>query len=228
MYLINLASHPETLSCALKDLVSIYGWTKYIVLYENDDGLFRLQGVLQLSEVGGKAGYFMKIPSGDDYRPFLYEVLDEEIYAHFVIDCAPAIAYQILKQAQQIGLLNSRIHIIFTTLDLATLDLDDFKYSRAMIVAPRVVDPDREEVKEVIRHWHEYASSVDTDGEDSENQSDNSKSGSSNYDSNSPNFYERFDIEHLGRTRSRQSRRAKRSEEEIEGSVDEPAILEQR
>ena len=98
------------------------------------------------------------------HRPLLSAILSEGKYKNFVIDCTPATAHEILTQAQQTGLIIPDTSFIFTTLDLNTLNLDDFKYARCSIYAFSMIDPDTEGFKEVVHQWEESLKSGDDTG----------------------------------------------------------------
>lgn len=46
----------------------------------------------------------------------------------FIIDCSTEILFDVLIQAQQVGLMSDDHSYIITNLDLHTIDLDPFKY----------------------------------------------------------------------------------------------------
>ena len=50
-----------------------------------------------------------------------------------------------------------KFSFILTSLDLHTLDLDDFKYAETNITAFRLIDRERPEVQQVIREWSAMA-----------------------------------------------------------------------
>ena len=81
----------------------------------------------------------------------------------------PATAHEILRQAQQTGLINPDTSFIFTTLDMSTLNLEDFKYARCSIYAFSMIDPDTDGFKEVVRLWEE-SQKTDVTGDGNENE----------------------------------------------------------
>lgn len=65
-------------------------------------------------------------------RPVLKEIWRSGA-THFVMDCSSEILGDVLKQAQQVGLVTHQHHYIITNLDLHTIDLTPFQYSETNI-----------------------------------------------------------------------------------------------
>jgi len=89
-----------------------------------------------------------------NYRPQLRRVkksLDFNIVICSSIDALP----DILKQAQQVGLMSDKHQIIITSLDMHTIDLEPFQHSETIIVGLRMVNPDDEFVKTFAKDWAE-------------------------------------------------------------------------
>ena len=63
---------------------------------------------------------------------------------------------EILKQAQQVGLMTDEHQIIITSLDMHTLDLESFQYSGTNITGFRLVSPDDEFVKDSTEQFQKY------------------------------------------------------------------------
>ncbi|KFM75326.1 Glutamate receptor, ionotropic kainate 2, partial [Stegodyphus mimosarum] len=56
-----------------------------------------------------------------------------------VLDVHTRNLYSVLKQAQQIGMMSEHQEYFITSLDLHTVELEDFKYSRANISSLRLI-----------------------------------------------------------------------------------------
>ena len=56
------------------------------------------------------------------------EILTSES-KQIVLDCEKKILAEVLKQSQQVGLINDEFSILLTSLDAHTIDLDDYKVS---------------------------------------------------------------------------------------------------
>lgn len=99
----------------------------------------------------------LDITSNENYRPQLRRVKlseDKNIILCCSIDALP----EILKQAQQVGLMTDQHQFIITSLDMHTIDLEPFQYSGTNITGFRLISPTDEVVKQVTDfftrlHW---------------------------------------------------------------------------
>jgi ionotropic kainate glutamate receptor 2 len=70
-----------------------------------------------------------------------------------VLDCSTERIYDVLKQAQQIGMMSDYHSYLITSLDLHSVDLEEFKYGGTNITALRLVDPEDAELQKVVQNW---------------------------------------------------------------------------
>lgn len=104
------------------------------------------------------------------FRPLLKQIKNSA-ESHIVLDCSTERIYDVLKQAQQIGMMSDyhsylitslvtikmRVNLIFIysfLKDLHGVDLEEFKYGGTNITALRLVDPDGPEVRKSVRDWN--------------------------------------------------------------------------
>uniref|UniRef100_A0A336L6S2 CSON001092 protein n=1 Tax=Culicoides sonorensis TaxID=179676 RepID=A0A336L6S2_CULSO len=85
-------------------------------------------------------------------RPLLKQIKNSA-ESHIVLDCTTPKVYQVLKQAQQIGMMSDYHSYLITSLDLHTIDLEEFKYGGTNVTAFRLIDPDSLKVQQTIRAW---------------------------------------------------------------------------
>ncbi|CAG7834172.1 unnamed protein product [Allacma fusca] len=149
-YMINLYPHPFTLSRAYNDLVEAFGWESYIVIY---DAMYR-QRTHCTQEVTSKSLCLLYLYA----RPLFREILRETKIRNIVLDCDTRKILGVLKQAQQIGLMTYKYSYVLTTLDLHTIDLEDFRFAEVNITAFRMVDPNRPEVQTVLQQYQQQHS----------------------------------------------------------------------
>ncbi|KAK4305191.1 hypothetical protein Pmani_022910 [Petrolisthes manimaculis] len=144
-----LYPHPDTLSQAYIDVINTLGWHKFSIFYENDDGLVRTQALLknQLWQVT-----LRQLPASPDYRGVLKEAKEAGV-THMVLDAQNHNIYTVLKQAQQVGLMTSYHNYFITSLDLETIDLEEFRHGGTNITSLRLVSPDNPLVQQVIQDW---------------------------------------------------------------------------
>ncbi|XP_076267894.1 kainate-type ionotropic glutamate receptor subunit 1D [Rhynchophorus ferrugineus] len=151
--LVNLYPHPTTLSKAYVDLVKAWGWKSFTIIYENNEGLVRLQELLKAHGPYEFPITVRQLGEGADYRPLLKQIKNSA-ESHIVLDCSTPKIYAVLKQAQQIGMMSDYHSYLITSLDLHGVDLEEFKYGGTNITAFRLVDPDGVEVRKAVRDWN--------------------------------------------------------------------------
>ncbi|XP_034829307.1 glutamate receptor ionotropic, kainate 2 isoform X4 [Maniola jurtina] len=150
--LVNLYPHPAALSRAYVDLVRAWGWKSFTIVYENSEGLVRLQELLKAHGPSELPVAVRQLPDSHDYRPLLKQIKNSA-ESHIVLDCATERIRDVLQQAQQIGMMSDYHSYLITSLDLHSVDLEEFKYGGTNITALRLLDPERAEVQRVVRDW---------------------------------------------------------------------------
>ncbi|CAH1126003.1 unnamed protein product [Ceutorhynchus assimilis] len=151
--LVNLYPHPTTLSRAYVDLVKAWGWKSFTIIYENNEGLVRLQELLKAHGPYEFPITVRQLGEGNDYRPLLKQIKNSA-ESHIVLDCSTPRIYEVLKQAQQIGMMSDYHSYLITSLDLHGVDLEEFKYGGTNITAFRLVDPEGPEIRRAVRDWN--------------------------------------------------------------------------
>ncbi|XP_023349760.1 glutamate receptor ionotropic, kainate 2 isoform X2 [Eurytemora carolleeae] len=154
-YSINLYPYPLTLRKAYLDLLSAYSWKSFTILYEDNEGLIRLQDLLKLTdEMGEDKIVVRQLRPGPskDYRPLLKEIKNAGT-RKIILDCVADNIQEILRQAQQVGMMTAYHNYIITSLDLHMVEMEDFKYGGTNITAFRLVNPSSELVQGVVREW---------------------------------------------------------------------------
>lgn len=68
---------------------------------------------------------------------------------NIIIDCSIDILPEVLKQAQQVGLMSDEHHLIITCLDFHTLDLEPYKYGGTNITGIRLVNPENSILQDI-------------------------------------------------------------------------------
>ncbi|XP_076044322.1 glutamate receptor ionotropic, kainate 2-like [Oratosquilla oratoria] len=155
-YSVNLYPHPSSLSKAYLDLVRVFSWRSFCILYEDNEGLVRLQELLKTPPPHEFKVSIRQLPQGDDFRDLLREI-KRTGEQNVILDCDTGKVGNVLKQAQQVGMMSAYNNYIITSLDLFSVNLEDFKYSGSNITALRMIDPDRAEVKKVMEDWEHRA-----------------------------------------------------------------------
>ncbi|XP_021362769.1 glutamate receptor ionotropic, kainate 2-like isoform X3 [Mizuhopecten yessoensis] len=155
-YSISLYPDYLSLSKAFKALIEYWGWTSFTVLYEDNDGLVRLQEVLKATK-----GTDMKVtvrkldPLVENYVHMFKDLISNPMQGdnRIIVDCDVSRVADILHQAQKVNMCSETFHYLFTSLDVGLVDLEDYKYGGANITAMRIVDPSRPKVMSVTEDW---------------------------------------------------------------------------
>ncbi|KAJ9588777.1 hypothetical protein L9F63_017936 [Diploptera punctata] len=160
-FLVNLHPHPSTLAKLYAELVTAWGWQKFTILYEDKSGLVRLNNLIRMYEKYGlndkKNEHTITIRQLDplqNHRQILREIKrsgDNNI----VLDCSVEFLPEVLKQAQQVGLMTSEQNFIITSMDLHTIDIEPYQYGGTNVTGFRMVDPDSEVVQMAVRRWQD-------------------------------------------------------------------------
>ncbi|VEN63264.1 unnamed protein product [Callosobruchus maculatus] len=152
LYTFNLYPSPTNLAKALATLVRENDWKNYIVMYENDEGLLRLQEALKHRSTQEAAVVFKKLGDKENYRSMLKEIKRTGML-HFILDCETENILDVLKEAKEQKLLTEFHSYILTSLDAHTLNWAELKGVSSNITAFRLVDPSSNIVKEAASVW---------------------------------------------------------------------------
>lgn len=146
--------HPNALAQLYVDIVVAWGWTSFTILYETASWLTHASELLKLPD-----GYTITVRRIDlglaqeNYRPVLRRVkLSED--KNIIIDCSVEKLPEVLKQAQQVGLMTEHNQFFIANLDVHTIDLEPFQYSGTNISTIRIVrteDPIMEGYAEYLK-----------------------------------------------------------------------------
>ncbi|CAG2067360.1 unnamed protein product, partial [Timema podura] len=134
---VNLYPHPATLSKvrylggptpyvpevtftdfqnAPSEMVKKWGWTSFTIIYEDADGLIRLNELLKMYEPKTNTITIRQLdPESTDHRETL-RTIKKSGEENFILDCSIEHLYEILTQAQQVGLMSDEHSYIITSL----------------------------------------------------------------------------------------------------------------
>ncbi|XP_064212113.1 glutamate receptor ionotropic, kainate 2 isoform X2 [Tribolium castaneum] len=158
---INLHPSQEHMNKAFKDLMTFLNWTKVAIIYEEDyvplvggKGLFKLQELVK-APAAARTEMYIRQAGPTSYRQVLKEVRQKEIYK-LIVDTNPRNIQKFFRAILQLQMNDYRYHYMFTTFDLETFDLEDFKYNSVNITAFRIVDVDDPQVKESLEVMEKF------------------------------------------------------------------------
>lgn len=89
------------------------------------------------------------------YSSVLADVKSREIY-NLIVDTNVKNLQQFLGAVLQIQMNEYKYHYLFTTFDLETFDLEDFKYNFVNVTAFRLIDNDDMAVRETLKDMRSY------------------------------------------------------------------------
>ncbi|XP_011303627.1 glutamate receptor ionotropic, kainate 1 isoform X6 [Fopius arisanus] len=151
---INLYPSQDHLNKAFKDLMSFLNWTRVAIIYEENYGLFKLQDLVKSPPTTRTEMYIRQAGPGS-YRQVLREIRQKEIYK-LIIDTDPLHMQQFFRAILQLQMNDHRYHYMFTTFDIETFDLEDFKYNSVNMTAFRLVDLEEPKVADVLRQMERF------------------------------------------------------------------------
>ncbi|KAJ9588778.1 hypothetical protein L9F63_017937 [Diploptera punctata] len=138
-FLVNLHPHPSTLSLLYVEMVTAWGWKTFTLLYEDSSGLIRLNSLLKCM-ITVKGVTIRQLDPLHNHRTVLRRIRNSG-EKNIILDCSIELLPEVLKQAQQVGLMTPLHNYIITSLDLHTIDLEPYKYSDTNITGLRMVNP---------------------------------------------------------------------------------------
>ncbi|XP_066276786.1 glutamate receptor ionotropic, kainate 2-like isoform X1 [Branchiostoma lanceolatum] len=139
------------LSQAILDMVNYYGWTRVSLLYDSDDALLRLQELLKSPARTKMELKIRKLRRGDGEGVLKDCKLDGS--NKIIIDVSYEKLPRVLHKALQLGMMTHFYHYIVTSLDLGTVDLENYRHGDVNLTAFRLVDNKNPRVQEVLRDW---------------------------------------------------------------------------
>ncbi|KAG4072066.1 hypothetical protein HA402_015565 [Bradysia odoriphaga] len=141
---INMHPHPDAVAQIFVDMIKAWNWEGFTIVYESAAWLPKVAELLNLYEPKSHAITVRRINVALDdqnYRPVLRRVkLSGD--TNIVLDCSIDTLPELLKQAQQVGLMTDHNQFIITTMDMHTIDLEPYQYSGTNITGIRLVDPE--------------------------------------------------------------------------------------
>lgn len=99
--------YPDTslLSDALVDVVRNYEWKKFAIIYDSDESLIRLNGILQMFQSGYKAVTVYKFPGKNRIKHMLKEIA-KTMENRLIVDCSIENIAEIVKQGLDVRMMD--------------------------------------------------------------------------------------------------------------------------
>nr|WBU77235.1 ionotropic receptor [Odontothrips loti] len=142
---INLHPSQDMLNRAFLDLMAFLNWTKVAIIYEEDYGLMKLRDLVRQD-----MELYVRQADPASYRGVLKDIKSKEIY-NLIVDTRPDTMRHFLREVLQLQMNDYKYHFVFTTFDMESFDLEDFRYNFVNITSFRIVDAEDMSVREVIK-----------------------------------------------------------------------------
>nr|XP_053636465.1 glutamate receptor ionotropic, kainate 2-like isoform X4 [Cherax quadricarinatus] len=151
---INLHPSHEVLNRAFQDVMTFLNWTQVAIIYEEDLGLIKLQELVRTPSKDHME-FLIRQGSPYNYRELLKEIKQKEIF-NIIVDTKPENMNHFLRGILQLQMNDFKYHYLFTTFDIETFDLEDFKYNFVNMTAFRLVDSDHYRVRRVLKDMEKF------------------------------------------------------------------------
>ncbi|KAF2904859.1 hypothetical protein ILUMI_01330 [Ignelater luminosus] len=151
--LISLSFYPaaDLLAEGFATIVRHTNWKSYAIIYQHDEALIRLQGILKIPDVGDNPVTVRQLDPGSDHRA-MFKGLKESGVQKIILDCDTDQILNILQQAKDVQLLSFSTSYLLTSLDAHTLDYSVLD-TTANITFVRLFDPLSENLGRNIDSW---------------------------------------------------------------------------
>ncbi|XP_072764014.1 glutamate receptor ionotropic, kainate 2 [Anoplolepis gracilipes] len=124
---INVFPDSEMVSQVIADVVNSMKWQQgFVAIYENNDGLSRIQKALTLKREKKSSVAIRQLGNGPDFRPLLKEIRNFSV-CNILIDVTPEKIIDVLQQAKEIKLLADYCNFVITYLDSSKLPIPNIR-----------------------------------------------------------------------------------------------------
>ncbi|XP_055931528.1 glutamate receptor ionotropic, kainate 2-like isoform X2 [Argiope bruennichi] len=151
---INLHPSPRIVGSAIRDLIHYLNWTKVAIIYEEDMSLISLQELIRPPVKRDLQVIFRKT-SVDTFRDTLKDIRSRGIFS-LVVDTRPQNLPHLLQAVLQVQMNDYKYYYHFTTFDLETYNLEDFKYNFVNMTSFRMTDNDQILVRHVLKDMEKF------------------------------------------------------------------------
>ncbi|XP_065566794.1 glutamate receptor ionotropic, kainate 2-like [Artemia franciscana] len=151
-FALNLYPAPDTFAKAYAALLKAKEWKSMAILYDDVEGLTKLHLLLKGRSFSDTKFVIYQLVEDNNFRPLLRQI-QRGGEKNILIDCSVERLEILLKQVQQIGMMTSEYSYVLTTLDLHTINLEDYQYGGTNITALRLVDPTKPESASLVSDW---------------------------------------------------------------------------
>ncbi|CAK1555311.1 unnamed protein product [Leptosia nina] len=135
---INLYPEAVALSEAVAVFIKDNDWNTYTLLYDDDEGLIRLQEILKYADPNDN-WLVRRLKSGKDNRQLL-KSLKVARHTRVILDCPSDRILEYLRQAHDVKFFEDYMSYVLMSLDAHTLDLQELRYGLSNVTCLRIFD----------------------------------------------------------------------------------------
>ncbi|XP_076352002.1 glutamate receptor ionotropic, kainate 2-like isoform X2 [Tachypleus tridentatus] len=155
---VNLFPFANSLSEAYRDLIKSKEWKNFAIIYEENEALIRLEELLKdplMREIKQNVLVKQLVP-GQEYRKLLKEIGKAGV-KNLIVDVPTENIVSLLKHAKEVDMMSEYYNYFITSLDLHTIDLEEFQYGGTNISGFRLVDDTAPEFEDISQVWYSGA-----------------------------------------------------------------------
>uniref|UniRef100_A0A1A9VGY6 Ionotropic glutamate receptor C-terminal domain-containing protein n=1 Tax=Glossina austeni TaxID=7395 RepID=A0A1A9VGY6_GLOAU len=148
---LNLYPHQLDIAKAIHAIIEEFEWSRFIYLYENSEFLSVLDALMSLYVSTGPVINIVHydLNLNGNFKSVLRRVRKSVDNRILIMGSTQSVA-ELLKQAQQVGIMNEDYKYIIGNLDFHTFDLEEYKYSEANITGMRMFSAEQSEVRNLM------------------------------------------------------------------------------
>ncbi|CAH4033775.1 unnamed protein product [Pieris brassicae] len=148
----NLYPEAVALSEAMAQFVKDSDWNTYTFLYDDDEGLIRLQEVLKYAPSTDK-WLVRRLKRGEDNKQLL-KSLKARGQTRVILDCPSDRVLQYLRQAHDVKFFEDYMSYVLMSLDAHTLDLQELRHGLSNVTCLRIFDHSDSRTISYLADWN--------------------------------------------------------------------------
>lgn len=152
---VQMYPHQATFSRVYLDIIDAWGWTSFAVIFQESDSIVHFKDFFpQASKAGWDIRLFQLQPDRP-YREVLWQVKRLKL-KNILLDVRTDHLLEVLRQAQQVGIMTERHNYLITSLDVHTLPLENYRHSQTNITSLRIVREQHPVLQSLLADWPAY------------------------------------------------------------------------
>ncbi|XP_060072907.1 glutamate receptor ionotropic, kainate 2-like [Ylistrum balloti] len=154
-YSINLHPNAQQLAQAYQAVIEYYRMKELLIIYGEKEGLVKMQNILRSVSQEPSKNVYIRQADRTNMRQVLKEAKKKN-WTNMIVDMNATGTGLLLKIALQEGMIDPYHHYIFTTLDIDSIELENYKHNYVNLTGFRLVDPQDEFTRQIIEDMYVY------------------------------------------------------------------------